>query len=387
LPILLASPRSKPASGATSFPVDGSWYNAAMPGCPSRVFRILTAVRWTLRAVVRAGLDAGRAWAISPSRSHVSTYTLNESGAWRIVRRRRFRRIEVLKVKVLTALFVFVASMKAGIARSVVIPHFPQEGLAANLLHVLEVIRRLRPGASVYVDWVLTGTEIGFRYGEVGDDVWSQLFRTLGPPSPGLAHQAASRIDFAFWGTGKDHLTGKNLQNHRNVYRSVVLNWLEVTNQRILDEVRRTQEQSLEGRFCIGVHRRVGNAMVANLQSKGYVPSLELFVKTVESMLSVLKGEGISDCAVFLATDDAEAVDVFRRAFGPGLTVRDGVQRTTSDAAEVHFRDWDLLSIADAEDVLIDAILLSKCNVLVHASSSVSTVASIMNPSLALVRV
>jgi hypothetical protein len=357
-----------------------------MPGYPSFISRILTFVRRAPRAVVRAGLDAGRAWAISPNHYHVATYALNESGGWHLARRRRFRRIEVLRVKILTAPRVFAASIKTGIARSVVIPRYPEEGLAANLLHVLEVIRRLRPDASVYVDWVLTGTEIGFRYGEVGDDVWSRLFRTLGSPSPGLTHQAASRIDLAFWGTGKDHLAGKNLQNHRNIYHSVVSNWLEVANQRILDEVRRTHEQFLGGRFCIGVHRRVDNAMVANLQSKGYVPSLDLFVKTVESMLSVLQGEGIADCAIFLATDDAEAVEIFRRAFGPGLIVRDNVQRTTSEAAEVHFRDWDLLSITDAEDVLIDIILLSKCNVLVHASSSVSTVASIMNPSLNLVR-
>jgi hypothetical protein len=244
----------------------------------------------------------------------------------------------------------------------------------------------VRPDASVHVDWMLAGTEIGFRYGEVGGDVWSRLFRTLGSRSSETAHRADSRIDFAFWGTGKDHLTGKRLQDQRNAYHSAVLNRLKIINWRVLDEVRRIQEQFLEGRFCVGIHRRVGNAMVANLQGKGYVPSLELFVKTVESMLSVLSKEGISDYAVFLATDDAEAVDAFRCAFGPRLTVRDDVQRTTSDTAEVHFRDWDLLSIADAEDVLIDALLLSKCNVLVHAASSVSTVAAIMNPSLVLVR-
>jgi len=93
------------------------------------------------------------------------------------------------------------------------------------------------------------------------------------------------------------------------------------------------------------------------------------------------------DYAVFLATDDADAVGVFRRAFGPRLVVRDDVQRTTADGVEVHFRDWDRLSLTDAEDVLIDTMLLSHCKVLVHASSSVSTVASIMNPALALVRI
>ena len=82
----------------------------------------------------------------------------------------------------------------------------------------------------------------------------------------------------------------------------------------------------------------------------------------------------------------ADAVDGFKRAFGCRLILRENVQRTTSDAAEVHYRDWNRLSITDAEDVLVDTMLLSKCDVLVHASSSVSTVASIMNPALTLIR-
>ena len=42
------------------------------------------------------------------------------------------------------------------------------------------------------------------------------------------------------------------------------------------------------------------------------------------------------------------------------------------------------LSLADAEDVLVDIILLSRRNLLVHASSSVSTMASFLNPHLTL---
>ncbi|MGE0258327.1 MAG: hypothetical protein AB7T18_06180 [Alphaproteobacteria bacterium] len=351
------------------------------------VFRNLAVLRWAPRALVRAGFDAGRAWAIAPLRYRLAVYARDERGGWLAVRRRRFRLIEVLKEKRRAASSVFVASLTSGLARSVIIPHYPEEGLAANLLHVLEVVRRLRSDASVYVDWVLEGTEIGFRYGEIGDDVWARLFRGLGTPLSETAHRAATRIDFAFWGTGKDHLSGTTLQNHRRVYHAVGLRWLEITNQRVLEEVCRIQEKFLAGRFCVGIHRRVGNALVADLQSNGYVPSSDVFVKTVESILSVVAGEGISDCTIVLATDDAEAVTAFRCAFGNKLFVRDDVQRTISDAPEVHFRDWDRLSIADAEDVLIDIVLLSKCNVMVHASSSVSTVASIVNPSLILVRV
>ena len=105
----------------------------------------------------------------------------------------------------------------------------------------------------------------------------------------------------------------------------------------------------------------------------------------VESIVSVATKDGVPDYSVYLATDDADAVRAFKSAFGVKLIVREDVQRTTADAAEVHFGEWGRLSITDAEDVLIDTVLLSKCNVLVHISSSVSTVASIFNPALILV--
>jgi hypothetical protein len=350
------------------------------------IVRILALVRWAPRAVAQAVFDAARAWVIVPNVYRKAVYARNASGGWCLRHRRSFGRREVFKLKVSAARRVFIESVKLGVARSVVIPRYPEEGLLANLLHVIEVVHRVRPDASVHVDWLLKGTEIGFRYGDLGDDIWARLFQTLGPCPSAITYQAASRVDFAFWGTGRDHLIGGGLHKHRHVYQSTVLKWLEVTNEQVLEQVRRICVQFFDGRFCIGIHRRVDNALVADLQSDGKVPSLEMFIRAVEVILSILTKEGISENAIFLATDDAEAVGEFKRAFGSRLIVRDNVQRTTSDAAEVHFRDWDRLSITDAEDVLVDTVLLSKCDVLVHASSSVSTVASIMNPALTLVR-
>jgi hypothetical protein len=342
----------------------------------NRILRNLALLPWAPWAVVQAVFDAGRAWVILPNSYRMAVYARNATGGWCLRHRHKGS----------VARRVFIESLKIGVASSVVIPRFPGEGLLANLLHVLEVVHRVRPDASVHVDWVLKGTETGFRYGDQGDDIWARLFQALGPRPPAIMHQAAFPVDLAFWGTGKDHLTGRRLQKHRQVYHSTVLKWLEITNKQVLEQIHQICVQFLDGRFCIGIHRRVGNARVADLQSDGAVPSLDLFIKAVEAILSKLSSEGVPDHAIFLATDDAEAVGVFKRAFGFRLIIRDNVQRTTSDAAEVHYRDWNRLSITDAEDVLVDTVLLSKCDVLVHASSSVSTVASIMNPALTLIR-
>jgi hypothetical protein len=172
---------------------------------------------------------------------------------YRLRHRRPLRRKEVLKLKVSAVRQVVMESIKLRIAGSIVIPRYPQEGLLANLLHVLEVVHRVRPDASVYVDWMLQGTELGFRYGEVGDDVWARSFQTLGPCPPQITHQAVSPVDLAFWGTGKYHLTGTRLQKHRHMYHSTVLKWLEITNKQVLEQIRQTFRRFLDGHFCIGI--------------------------------------------------------------------------------------------------------------------------------------
>ncbi len=227
---------------------------------------------------------------------------------------------------------------------------------------------------------------MAFRYGEKGQDVWARLFRTISPPLNETAHQALWRVELAFWGTGKDYLTGRRLRKHRETYHSALLKWLEITNRRVLEEVDEVCTRHFHGRFCIGVHRRVGNPIVANLQKDGKVPAPESIIQKVESIIGVAATNGNPDYCVYLATDDTDAVGVFKSAFGPKLVVRENVQRTTADGTEVHFGDWDRLSIRDAEDALIDAVLLSQCNVMVHMASSVSTVASLINPALLLVR-
>jgi hypothetical protein len=64
----------------------------------------------------------------------------------------------------------------------------------------------------------------------------------------------------------------------------------------------------------------------------------------------------------------------------------DGIKRTIASRREVRFGDWQTMSLCDAEDVPVDMLLLSRCNMLIHASSSVSTMASLVNPRLPLVR-
>jgi hypothetical protein len=334
-------------------------------------------------AMAGAVKDAARAWAIAPLRNTHSFFDFNAGGGWKIRSRRRFSRREVFRLKRQFFRLVFMRSLRIRLAKQIVVPHDPTEGLLTNFLHVVEVVHRVRADAAISIDWTLNGKELGFKYGAVGDNVWTKLFRSVGENPSTTAYRAAASIDLALWGTGKDYLTGAKLQAHRRAYYKTLSKWIEIANPAVLERVRRVRDKSFEGRFCLGVHRRVGNVMVTNLQSDGAVPSVDSLIERCRSILQPESRESM----IFLATDDSEAVDAFASTFGERLIVQENVQRTTAGKAEVHFRGWDELSLSDAQDVLTDTLLLSHCHVLLHGSSAISTVASLLNPELKLVRV
>lgn len=344
----------------------------------------LAILKHIAQSLARAAHDAARAWIIYPILFTPCNLELRKNGACDLTSLRRYNIRERLRVKFLIAGYLFWQSLRLRLARTVCVPRLGSEGLMANLLHVLEVLHRVRPDAHVHVDWVLDGSEGGFRYGQVGENVWTGLFRTLGAQTHRRYLRAATSVDSALWGTGKDYLKGSVLKRHRDAYNQTLVKWVEIANPRVLEEVRSIYERSLNGRFCIGIHRRVGNQFVLNVQRDGAVPSIE---RLVEYVRAEVRSRAATDWVVFLATDDANATLTLRQELGPRLVVRDQVRRTTADEAEVHYSDWGKLSLADAEDVLIDTLLLARCDVLLHASSSVSTMVGLLNPALCLVRV
>ena len=286
--------------------------------------------------------------------------------------------------RVKTGAFVFGNNLKMRLRKNVHITALGTEGLFANYLQVLQVLRRLRPDGNAKVDWTLTGDEPGFRYGQIGEDVWSHLFKLRQPAPQGPCWQPHHFLDLTLWRAGKDYLRGDALQQQRYEYNKVINDWIEVTNPRVLAETEHYYEQFMRNNFCVGVHRRVVNGGTTFLQASRKMPTTE---EVIERAKDEIRNSGAASAVVYLATDDREAVEKFREAFGDRLVVREEVQRTTSNDAEVHWQDWGKLSLVDAEDPLIDALLLAKCDVMLHVSSSVSTAVSFMNPNLRLVRV
>ena len=99
------------------------------------------------------------------------------------------------------------------------------------------------------------------------------------------------------------------------------------------------------------------------------------------------RGDGRT-CLIYLATDSSNAVTAFTRAFGAfgarkqggGVMVRDCMRRA-GKMKEMRYTEQD------ARDVLCDVMLMAQCDVLVHADSSVSRTAAIINKDMQLVHV
>ena len=136
-------------------------------------------------------------------------------------------------------------------------------------------------------------------------------------------------------------------------------------------------DQILAGatRPMIGVHyRHPGH----NSECPSPIPPVSEFVRRVRK---IARGREV---AIVLATDVEHVVEEFRAAFGANLIVQKGVQRSATDTQR-HERTSDDGSLDDARQVLIDALMPARCDVLVHVTSNIVTAAAYLNPSLRMV--
>lgn len=133
----------------------------------------------------------------------------------------------------------------------------------------------------------------------------------------------------------------------------------------------------MAGKFCIGVHYRDPRH---SKECPNPIPPPEVFVERVRALQPAGR-----DIAVFLATDFSPAVAVFQAAFGDALVLQPAVSRVDAQSADqMHHIRIDP-SVTLGEEVLVDCLLLARCQVLLHVTSNVATAAGYMNPRLRMV--
>jgi glycosyltransferase involved in cell wall biosynthesis len=155
------------------------------------------------------------------------------------------------------------------------------------------------------------------------------------------------------------------------------------------------------GRFVIGAHVRHPSHTVE--QPGGIIAHDNAYIDRIRAELA-RRGLAEDGWTIFLATDQDRVVDRFRAEFGDRVVYLTDVRRTREaedaafdrlTAAEKHqdghqlqhlvAADRRAWSVEMAKEIVRDAWLMAKCNMLLHVVSNVSTAVSYINPDLEMV--
>ena len=181
-------------------------------------------------------------------------------------------------------------------------------------------------------------------------------------------------------GIGLDNWDSKWNDEPPLFYRKYV-NKLIVKYIRIKDYIEKQvneffAESMNNGKIC-GVHVRRTDS-VADLSKRS--PFLNQYIKEVNHYIKHVElKENNSKVKVFLATDDAKVLEEFRKTFGNRLIYCDFTRSSSGEALHISSK---VNKPKVGEEVLIECLLLSKCDFLIHSRSNVSSAALYINPEL-----
>jgi len=137
---------------------------------------------------------------------------------------------------------------------------------------------------------------------------------------------------------------------------------------------------TFEGRRVLGVHvRGIERAPErAHLVRDGILP-LGLYMREIDSYVAQHPSS-----VVFCATDSQGALDALTERYGPKLVCYPASRLSSADEkVGLHHASTERYDRARlGEEVVIECLLLSKCDFLLHGSSNVSLAATLFNPAL-----
>lgn len=230
------------------------------------------------------------------------------------------------------------------------------------------------------VIWCTQQADEDFYFGRSGvGNAWLHFFEPLSFPEFPSTHLDVAGFPISRSG----HLGGKSAYvtykfNRRWRSRYHELYQKFVTLRPFLseraDSIFRTR---MSDRFCVGVHYR--NPRHSH-ECPWQIPSPEIFIARAKQLLPAGR-----PAAVVLASDYEPAVEAFRAAFGDALIIQPEVVRAASSSQDQMHHLHANWSLTLGEQVLVDCLLLSKCDVLLHVVSNVATAAAYINPKLKLV--
>jgi hypothetical protein len=230
---------------------------------------------------------------------------------------------------------------------------------------------------AVAVDWRANLNHPHFGYGAPSDgDLWSRFFAAL--PFESFPHVRVETDEYADLNMtgGNAYAMYRRDRRWRRAYHALYRKYIHI-NRAIADRADAISDAQMAGRYCIGVHVRHPQHAI---ECPDPAPDVDTFIEQVRQLLPA---EGV--WAVVLATDIEPAVAAFRQAFGDRLVVQPDVLRAASVSDGQLHQGKRLPSVSSGVQVLVDCLLLSRCDVLVHVTSNIATAAGYINPDLKMV--
>jgi hypothetical protein len=224
------------------------------------------------------------------------------------------------------------------------------------------------------VDWRIDAEQKHFAYGAPDDgNIWLRFFEPLPFESfPPDEIEVRTYADFGM--TGRNAYGMYKLdRSWRRDYHSLYRRFIRV-KPAILDRVDALDRARMSGRYCVGVHYR--NPAHAG-ECPDPIPAAEAFITRCRRLLPKDR-----PWSVILATDVEPAVAPFQRAFGDALVLQSGVMRAPTLASGQLHHGHQAPSTLLGEQVLIDCLLLARCDVLLHVTSNLATAVGYINPQL-----
>jgi len=248
-------------------------------------------------------------------------------------------------------------------------------GLGSTVLRVLHHLYYLKPKELAYY-------EMHNRLYTNSGNTWNKFFI-----QPFEKHKEQIKADFntgnytitSDWGNGnkfflsygkdqrRDQFTNKELvEPVRDVFKKFIH-----IKPAILDEAEAYIKTHISNRNILSVHVRGTDMFNSHAANQLHLMEYEKFIKpAVQDKLSQQKFD-----TIFLATDNSDTVDNFRKDYGNILLKRDTELTTNNNPYGIHYSNvhsTDEKKYKLGVDMLVDAVIMSVCNYSLCVRSNVS---------------
>lgn len=302
----------------------------------------------------------------------------------------RFTYVKIFKIFAVSALISVNCEPSVDVVTSMHIG----AGFFCELRKVIENIIHFEPDGirSFYVDWTNEFFPFKNKPYENGWDLYfepivfdtssinkNEPCRTVGNCG---VHELHDQICVAQWLRYDDYLP------HRLYVNGIIKKYI-VIKQHIKDYVESFYEQYMKGYVCIGVHVRY--ASIHACETPQGHPSLDVYCAEINKLLAFHHDKKIK---IFLASDSNEVINYFKKIYAEKLVYIDtyrasgaedpGLMYERSWYWQTHQSEWHTAKpgYKGGFGVLVDCLLLSKCDYFIHVTSNVSSFVTFFNPHI-----